>query len=342
MPKETAAIPRGLLGESIDRLLREREDLEARHKHLYQEWQAAEAAVGPARQADREAYAQALRADDAKDPGQLATGLAQQTLDDARRALKAMEAAFAANQDDLTAVLANRQAEIRRILDDRAEEVRRKAIIHLEAASKGLVAFAGLESLKAWTEDPITKSGDSLRPFVSQPTRVDARGRNGEPMTANAVFVLLGQRLEQGSQDARNLRAAREAGVPADRIERIEGRALVHRGKIQVQDVSKIGLTRYRVDRGGEAVDLVVAISSLEQTTLADLFKDNRVQIDAAFDNSQPVVFGDDVAEAMVNNVADEKSQSRQLRVRELDEVRADREQPTHPASELDAVAVTA
>ena len=56
MSRETAAIPRGVLGESVDQLLIEREDLAERHKDLYAAWETAEAAVGPARRADQDEW----------------------------------------------------------------------------------------------------------------------------------------------------------------------------------------------------------------------------------------------------------------------------------------------
>jgi hypothetical protein len=331
MSKETASIPRGVLGESVDQLLLEREDLEQRAQELYADWTQADAAIGPARRADTDAYAAALRKPDGRDPGKLVSAVAEQVLADARRACDAADAALAANEKDLRFVLEDRQAELRRLLDDELETVRSEALDHLERASQRLMRFGELSDLQVWCEKPTNASSDKLRPFVTQPLRVGLRGKNGELATAQSVFLLLGRRLEDGSTDAKAERAAREAGCSATRIERIEGKALSTGGRIKVTDIGRLGLCRYRVSRGTVAVDLVVRIDTADNTPLVELFKSASTQIDDAFDSKTPHVWADAEVERLITSVADEKSESptsKQLRVREIAEVRAERENP--------------
>jgi hypothetical protein len=88
-------------------------------------------------------------------------------------------------------------------------------------------------------------------------------------------------------------RSAAEANVVCSRIERIHGKAMGLGGTHQI-DISKHGLTRFRLTRGdggrGVCTDLPVAIETLATTTPAEVLRDACNAIDVAFEQEKRMV----------------------------------------------------
>lgn len=222
MTDQTAGLPRGILGDNIDRLLKERENLGAVLRTISSEQEEAGAAPRPAGRADRQPYAAERRKPDGNNPGRRHEAAAEAALEVAQRQLAAVREALDANERDLLQLLAEQLEELSAGLEERTQSVRSEALELLDQASRAILQFSELSAVQRWIENPLQPNGQSLRPFALDPLHVQACSpKSGSLLTVGAVIDVLGERLESGSVDAQLRRAARETRVRRTSAERI-------------------------------------------------------------------------------------------------------------------------
>src|SRR5579863_466800 len=211
---EWSAAPDGIFASStIKHLLSERAGLEEQRSQAFAQMEAAEAAVGPAKAADRAATAARLRS---RKPGAAtpvvtaAEAKAEAALEDAKRLLAGLKQALEQNQADLVSYLDEHRGEVLGSLEEQLQQARVAGLEALNEFSVQAGSFSQLESAIGMVLSPSTTQGDRLRQWSTVGARTSLVAPNGEKMTLQACVDVLAERLEAGSQNADHARAIRE------------------------------------------------------------------------------------------------------------------------------------
>lgn len=304
MSSEWSAVPRGVLGDDLDGLLAEREDLQAKTAAAYHQGIESEKAIGPARAADRELFATALRANK-PDPGDNAEQAALKAHESAKRSHEACRAALNANQSDVLAVIEMQGSDILKSLQTQLDEIRTNAQRQLDELSQSLTEFRGKQALVQLVTKPLAPNGETLIRFnPDRPLQVPFNQRRDEAPTASKLLQAIEAVLEVGAPSpAAHMLAAHEAGLQCNRLERYDIGAL-RWAKLIVPNIKQIGLVRYRIIRGSYALDLLVSVEHDAANDLASILRGNRDAITEAFARNRRHVVGDqqaiDVLESLV------------------------------------------
>jgi hypothetical protein len=296
---EWAAVPTGVLGKRVDALLKERDDLDLARHEAVSDMLAAERVTSAARKADREAYRDAIRSGSSKDPGKTNEVKAENAEQAAKRRVAAVREALAANSRDIVAALQEDAGEILGNLAVAQQEDRMAAMACLEELSRLLQRWQSKQQLSNLVSQPMASNGDDLRTYTVAPLRVDKTqiGGGGERLTVQSLLDLVARQLEISAPSATARAAAFEAWgseVEFSSVERLVG------GTIQIRGVSitlaEHDLIRYRFRRGALRCDLLVSAVTDLTSSLSETFRSARYDIDAAFEQHNPVVAGKDTS----------------------------------------------
>jgi hypothetical protein len=338
MPRDTELVPRGWDSE-LDALLDERDGLFDKLHQARSVLEGAEAAQRTAIKTDRAAYAEALRTDGAADPGTKNADAAKAAVTAAERRVTAARDAVLANEADLIEFIDRRRPDLVEKINVVEEERRGAALEHLEKLSKALPAFHEIVSMRAWLEQPCLAASAEVRPFIPGQLTVDTlrlRKASDRKVPASMVIDVIGSRLEAlGILDVQLRALCQQAGIEVDSAERTEGGAMRFgegQRRVDVQDISKIGLTRFTFVRRGRSTRLPCALSTLESMSLGEFLKLSAANVNQALldDRSKVEPMDADTRTVIAGLRADEpgidSKRDLRLRVREMSEVRSQRE----------------
>jgi hypothetical protein len=278
------------LGTTADKLLLERAHLDGEWRSAYTANEAAIAALRAAEQADRKAYAQALRQPEGTDPGKAKTEQAQRSLERSEARLLACRDAEQANTAELQGVLREEADEIRANLAEVAEQTRGEALTQLELLSKTLHTWSDITALLDWADSP-TK-GETLRVWSPVAFRVDVSGLQSAESShvgVDRVLAVVGRRLETSAafSDHEVRAAARDAGLVCSSIVRQDrGAAKFGTPPISVLDIRDHGLSKVVFARRGLSVSALVATTTLEAVDLPSFVRRIAPQVAARFNGT--------------------------------------------------------
>lgn len=340
----TALIPHGVLGDEFDALLDERARLEAEIPPAVRAKNAAQVAVRPAVERDRQAYAEALRTKGASDPGTPNRSAAEKALDEAERKTFGLREALRLSDEALIALLDEHRQRMTSELAVNEQEHRALAMSLLQQLSTALLEFQKAVALRRWVEQPTANDG-SLRIFDPKPITVkidQLRRVDSSVVTAQSVVDIIGGRLEGGVPDIELRAAASEAGLRFDEIQRHDHGAItfnwgsgIARKRVSVLDIRQRNLVKLVIERGvgsgRRGVELPIARDVLDVTSLTDYLREAVPVIDAAFDGHKRVVDAcDEVTQAIIDSLVDDPNKNdAKRRATELDDKRQEAEAVT-------------
>lgn len=307
---ETSNIPAGVLSDSIDRLLDERQSLEAAEATAYHNMLESQDGIPAGKKADREALAQAIRTKSAE-PSESQAILAEEICEACRLRLAATRQALDHNRADLVSAFSDQLPALLAGLDEKIATQSDLAINGLATVEQACETFQNLTALRLYICQP-TGNSENLRRYAARTLYVPiGQGRNHDPITASVLIDSLVARVRVGAPGVDMRIAIIESGMACDRVEIVRDQPLAW-SRVPI-DMAKYGLMVYRVVNGPYGVDVIVSDETNDATPITQLLRENVAAVAEAFQLQRRFVVTDPIAQEILIGTRGEVDRSQMV-----------------------------
>jgi hypothetical protein len=358
---ELEHIPAGLDAD-LDTLKGKRHELLGRLGALWTALEQVEAELPAAKEKDRQAIVAAVSANK-KRPAATNTAAAEKAIETVKADMAAIGMALDENERLVIEHIEDVRTDLQHRISELREANRAPGQDALEQLSRSLLREGELQSFERWLDNPLTPASGKLQPYQPRGLRLDARrvrrlGEQGGTGTSVSELVdLIGECFEGVRyRDTELLAMARAAGLQVISVERDDsGSAALaspfeRKAQRTIPNIATAGLVKFTFNKARfqtgqlKAIRLLVAVETLNAMSVVDCFKLNQQHLESAYrDDKRLIASVDETTTELIKSLRTNTSttaterqeiiatrqelrETEQRRVRDLDELRAERE----------------